>query len=120
MVTAAQQKAADDKADDKKVDDDYVTPTAVSQPPVPEHATVEGPDGISRIVNVGVTDGWEPAPVKVTDEQQKAADERVKAEEERAEALKEGRIDPVSGKPLSKSEWAAHEKERKAAEKDQA
>ena len=121
MVTAAQQKAADDKAaaakDDDKKDDDYVTPTAVEQPAVPQHGTVTAPDGVDRIVFVGVQDGWEPAPVNASDEDIERAKKREQDEDDRREALKEGRVDPVSGQVLDKKAWGERQKELKADEK---
>lgn len=106
-----QVKAAD------KGDDEYTTPTAVDQPAVPQHGTVEGPDGVERIVFVGVQDGWEPAPVNATDEDIERAKKREGDEDERREALKEGRVDPVSGQVLDKKAWGERQKELKAQEK---
>lgn len=108
---------------DSNVDKGTADPSnGIAQPTVDR----DGPDlsvatdslGTDRIVPAGVQDGWQPAPVEPDEDAVKKAKERVEKQEEQAEARREGRVDPVSGKLLSKDEHAKAEKARKDAEKD--
>ena len=69
-------------AEAKQADDP--TPTAIAEPEgtYATHRTVEGKDGVERII-VGSDDGWEPAPVDPDPVQVERAKARLKAEEER-------------------------------------
>lgn len=110
--TTPAAKAPDAKAPDKVEDPltgEKVAPqdasTAIAQPSVPLSPVVEDQQGVARHVSVGVTDGWEPAPVDPDPVQVKLAEERESAYAEQIDAVKNGRVDPVSGKFQTKKEW---------------
>lgn len=84
--------------------------TFISRPTAVDHA------GIERVLP-GNDPNWTPAPLEASDADKEAAKKREEAEDDRAKAREEGRIDPVSGKVISREEHAKNEKERKAAEK---
>lgn len=81
---AAASKTAASKnteATESEVDESTVTPTEMAQPVDPNPpVTVEDSTGTERII-APAGDGWEPAPVDLTDEALEAAEAREAAEE---------------------------------------
>ena len=79
----------------------------------PFQPTAEDANGIQRVLPAS-DPNWEPAPLEATEADKARAAEREKKAEEYATARKEGRIDQITGRVLSKEEKRDADKEAKA------
>lgn len=71
---------------------------AITQPEVAQAPIIVDQNGVDRLAQVGVVDGWVPRKTEPSDAAVAAADARVKKDEERRSAYADGKVDQVSGK----------------------